>query len=242
MLSHISALIEWDVPMWDTPPDVVHVTRVDRKSGRRREAGVQQHLGALRDHDVVDLNGIRVTSATRSGMDSLMMLNVEHGMAAIGDLLHRNLTTPEALAECREYMERWPNTLHQDLVLRLADGRCESIGEHRTLHMCWRQGLPRPEPQYPIYDAHGREVYRVDFAWPDLKVYLEFDGKVKYQELLQEGESVTDVVLREKRREELICELTGWRCIRIVWADLYRPEQTAARIRALFAPSATAAG
>ena len=35
---------------------------------------------------------------------------------------------------------------------------------------------------------------------------------------------------REKRREELICGLTGWRCIRIVWADLYRPELVIARI------------
>jgi hypothetical protein len=41
-------------------------------------------------------------------------------------------------------------------------------------------------------------------------------------------------VLREKRREELICELTGWRCIRIVWADLYAPVKTADRIRAMF--------
>ena len=39
-------------------------------------------------------------------------------------------------------------------------------------------------------------------------------------------------MLREKHREELICGLTGWRCIRIVWADLYHPERTAARILA----------
>ena len=36
----------------------------------------------------------------------------------------------------------------------------------------------------------------------------------------------------------MICRLTGWRCIRIVWADLYQPEVTAARIRAMFRPVA----
>jgi hypothetical protein len=77
----------------------------------------------------------------------------------------------------------------------------------------------------------------VDYAWPELGVFLEFDGRIKYQELLKEGESVTDVVLREKKREELICRLTGWRCIRITWADLYQPERTAAAIRALLFPS-----
>ena len=37
-----------------------------------------------------------------------------------------------------------------------------------------------------------------------------------------------DVVLREKKREALICRLTGWRCHRIVWADLYHPVETCA--------------
>ena len=49
---------------------------------------------------------------------------------------------------------------------------------------------------------------------------------------LREGETATDAVLREKRREEVVCELTGWRCIRIAWDDLYQPEVTAGRIRA----------
>lgn len=61
---------------------------------------------------------------------------------------------------------------------------------------------------------------------------------MKYEEHRHEGESVVDCVLREKRRESLICELTGWRCIRIVWADLYKPAETAARIRRLFRTNA----
>ena len=119
-------------------------------------------------------------------------------------------------------------------------GRCESIGEARTLCLIYRQALPKPEVQYEIRDEWGRVVARVDFAWPELGVFLEFDGKVKYQELLKDGESPTDVVLREKKREELICRLTGWRCIRITWADLYRPEHTAADIRKVLFPGRAA--
>ena len=40
-----------------------------------------------------------------------------------------------------------------------------------------------------------------------------------------------------KDREEMVCELTGLRCIRVVWADLYVPARTAARVRAMFRPS-----
>ena len=40
---------------------------------------------------------------------------------------------------------------------------------------------------------------------------------------------------RERKREEAICRLTGWRCIRITWADLYYPERTCALLREMFA-------
>jgi len=40
-----------------------------------------------------------------------------------------------------------------------------------------------------------------------------------------------EFLLREKRREELICALTGWVCIRITWEDLARPHLLARRIR-----------
>jgi len=95
--------------------------------------------------------------------------------------------------------------------------------------------VPAPVTGYEFFDERGNVLFRVDFAWPELGVFLEFDGKEKYLKYRKKGESVIDAVLREKRREEWICRLTGWRCIRIVWADLYRPEQTVARIRAVLA-------
>ena len=240
VLSHLSAAAEWEIPLWDMTLADVHLTREDQRAGRH-EAGVQQHLGELRPVDVVDLNDERVTAPTRTALDCASILDVEHGVTVVGDLLHRKLTTQKELSECAGFMERWPGSLKHRPVLLLADGRCESVGEHRTIVLCWRQGLPMPQPQYKVRDpATGEVVARVDFAWPELGLFLEFDGRVKYQKLLKEGESVTDVVLREKRREELICRLTGWRCIRIVWADLYTPERTAAIIRSLFRPTTAA--
>ena len=99
------------------------------------------------------------------------------------------------------------------------------------MFLFWRQRLPAPECQYEIRDQSGQVIAVVDFAWPEYGVYAEFDGRIKYTRLLKPGQSVTDVVLAEKKREELIHELTGWHCIRIVWSDLYVPESTALRIR-----------
>jgi hypothetical protein len=239
--SHLSALVEWEVPMWDLSPDVVHVTRTDERAGRR-EAGVVQHLGELRDEDVVQRNGIRLTNPARTALDCACLLDLEHAVTIVGDFLHRKLTTKDELRAMAMFMVKWPGSLQHQLVVDLADERCESVGEHRTLFMCWAQGLPRPVPQYKVYDELGRLFARLDFAWPALGVWLEFDGRIKYQQLLKDGEDVTTVVLREKKREKRIAKLTGWECIRITWADLYKPEVTAMEIRELLSPDTAATG
>jgi hypothetical protein len=117
----------------------------------------------------------------------------------------------------------------------------ESVGEYRSMFLFHRQHLPRPEVQYKIWDRSGEVFAIVDFAWPELGVFGEFDGKIKYTRLLKEGESITDVVLREKRREELVCELTRWRPFRVIWDDFSRPAHTAQRARHLLFPTDHAA-
>jgi hypothetical protein len=78
----------------------------------------------------------------------------------------------------------------------------------------------------------------VDFAWPEYRLFCEFDGRIKYTGLRRPNETIEEAVLREKRREEAILELTGWRIIRLTWADLAQPAVTAARIRRLLARAA----
>jgi hypothetical protein len=237
VLSHTSALAQWGCPLWDADLTEVHLTRPDGTTNRR-EAQVRPHRGLLLDGDVVERNGLKLMSPVRAALEYTTLTNVEHSLVEVDDLLHRKLVELAALRARYADMARWPGTLITDLVLRLADGRSESVGETRARYLVWSQGLPPPEVNYPIFDEYGREVARVDLAWPAYGLFLEFDGKVKYERLLREGESASDVVFREKQREDLICRLTGWRCIRIVWADLYKPEVTAARIRAMFRPIA----
>lgn len=232
VLSHISALPEYGAPLWGLPTDVVHVTRRDRRAGRK-ESGVQQHQGILVPDDVAVRRGVEVTSATRTAIDITTVADTERSLVVVNHLLHEKHTTLEEVRDRYSSMERHPFTLHTDLVLRLADPRIESVGESRTFFLCWSQGLPVPEPQFIVPEQGAGEVFRLDFAWPQHGVWLEFDGKEKYVKYLREGETVADAVLREKRREDRVRELTGWRCIRITWADLFFPERTAARIRGM---------
>ena len=228
--SHCSAAIEYGAPEWGLPLLDVDVTRIDGTSGRR-QAGVHQHQGVLLDGDVVELDGRPITSATRTAIDVSTVLPTEASLVTVNHLLHARHTTLESIWQRYEPMQRHPHTLKCNVVLRLADPAVESVGESRTLFLMWRQGLPRPIPQYPLHDECGREIARLDFALPKAGVWLEFDGREKYVKYLREGESVADVVIREKQREDMIRERTGWICIRITWADLRRPEVVARRIR-----------
>jgi hypothetical protein len=233
-LSHTTALIALGAPLWDLPLDEVHLTRLDGRAGRR-EAGVRQHRGRILPGDVIEIDGTQVTSPVRTALDMTRITDVQHSRVSMDWFLHAANLTKLDLRTRAAAMDRSPGTLTTDLVVRLADERLESVGESLSMHMFWRGGVPMPEPQYKVRDEWGVVVARVDFAWPECGVFLEFDGKAKYEQLRKEGESVLDVVLREKKREEMICRLTGWRCIRIVWADLYHPDETCLYIRTVLA-------
>jgi hypothetical protein len=84
-----------------------------------------------------------------------------------------------------------------------------------------------------VKDTDGHEFARVDFAWVRHGVFLEFDGRIKYTKYRRKGETLEQFLMRERKRESRICELTGWVCIRISWEDLGKPEATADRIRRL---------
>ena len=164
-------------------------------------------------------------------MEVLTTATPEAALVVVNGLLHAQQMSHADLVAAVEAAKHWPNTLAAHVVLALADPRMESAAESRTYFLCRQQGLPRPEPQVVVLDEHGHPFARVDFAWPKHGVFLEFDGRIKYELYRREGETLEQFLLREKRREERICMLTGWVCIRIGWSDLETPIVTAGRIR-----------
>lgn len=230
-LSHTSAVLLHTSQVWNLDLRHIHLTRLDGRTGRK-EAGVSQHRGKVdRDKDIVQLDRVLATSPARSALELMMIATAEQSLVVVNALLQSGQTTMEELKATQERFARWPGTLGTELVLRLADPRIESVGESRFWWLCWREGLPAPVPQFPVVSADGQLVARLDFAWPEYGVWLEFDGKGKYVEHLRDGETPGDVVFREKQREDLIRRLTGWRCIRITWTDLANPRRLAELIR-----------
>lgn len=240
VLSHVSAAIEHGAPTWGVDLEVVHVTRTDGQP-RRREAGVVHHTGVLPDSDLVEVNGVPVTTALRVAAEMTTVTSVESALVSVDALLRMAGADDGEVAARQAMVNRWPHSLASQVVFRLADPRHESPGESRTAYFCWQTHLPKPEPQVKVRNEAGVVVARLDFAWPAFGVFLEFDGKEKYRRFRRDGETLDQFLMREKEREELICKLTGWTCIRISWAELHRPELLARRIRAILDSRRTAA-
>ena len=234
VVSHTSAALEHGATLWGADLDVVHLTRTDGRSGRR-EAGVAQHRGKLTDDQVGLVNGIAVTSPARCAMELIAALEPEPALVAVNSLLHAGVLDRHQLFVANRDLRHWPSTLASAVVLRLCDERIESVGESRTSYMFHAQGLPRPEPQVEIYDERGQLLGRTDFLLEEEGIFFEFQGKEKYQRYRRPGESVDEFVLREKRRTELICQVTGYVCFPLTWVDLERPVQTAGRVWRLIA-------
>nr|WP_300053361.1 type IV toxin-antitoxin system AbiEi family antitoxin domain-containing protein [uncultured Nocardioides sp.] len=230
VLSHQTALSEHGVDAWGVGFDETHLTRTDGRPGRR-EAGVVHHRATLGRRWWVVRDGVRATHPARAAIEVATAHGAEAGLVAACGVLNRELTTLAELQEVAKDAMRWPGSLGTRLVLARADARLTNVAEARVWHFFFEHGIARPEPQVEVRDAHGNLLGIVDFLWRALGVFLEFDGRIKYDSHRRPGESLADYLMREKRREEQICVEKGWICIRITWADLQRPAVLARRIR-----------
>jgi hypothetical protein len=61
-------------------------------------------------------------------------------------------------------------------MLDLVDAGAESVRESQLRVILIEAGLPHPVTQYTVLTADGMFVARVDLAWPELRVIVEYDG------------------------------------------------------------------
>ena len=152
-------------------------------------------------------------------METASLSTVASGLVVLDSLVDlKKVSVDEVHAAFAGY--HGPGSRKLQITVRLVRAGAESVGETLGRHLFWGQHVPEPVLQFKVYDEHGNLVGRTDYAWPGLGMLGEFDGNVKYERYLRPGETVHDAVVREKRREDLLREITGWLMIRLIWADL----------------------
>ena len=177
-----------------------------------------------------------VVPPARAALEAALITDVRKGLVVVDSALNLGLMTVDEMH--REYARIEGNRGSQSLrmTVGLARAGSESVGETLGRYLMWRHHIPEPVLQFEVRDSDGIVVARLDWAWPELGLCGEFDGREKYTRYLRDGESVAEVVLREKAREDLVRELTDLRMFRMVWSDLDHGNQarTAARIQRSF--------
>lgn len=234
VLTHQSSLAEFGVPLWGMDLGSTHLTRTDGRAGRR-EAGVVQHRAGLEREEWSIRDGVAVVNLARAVLEAIVTHRSEVGLVAACLALRSGGVSMEELRAAEEETERWPHSLNVRIVMARADGRVSNVAEARAWHLFHEQRLPLPEPQVEVFDEFGNLLGIVDFLWRGFGVFLEFDGKIKYEKFRKPGETLDQYLMREKRREEQICLMTGWICIRIQWSDLETPVRLAKRIAEVLA-------
>lgn len=217
VVSHASAGLLWELPVDRMLLIQVHVTR-PTPTGASRTSALHIHSGRLDASLITDRHGYRVTSLERTAVDLARQSQPERALAVLDAALRAGADPQMLQARMRE-AKGSPGVVAARWALDRANPLAESVGESISRYLILQAGLPEPVLQYEVRDELGILLGRADFAWPEQRVLGEFDGRVKYDELVAEGGSAADVVMAEKRRENLFLA-DGWWVIRWAWADL----------------------
>lgn len=177
---------------------------------RRRAPGIITWAGALADAEVCTVDGMRLTTPTRTAIDLARRYPIDTAVAAI-DALARATRTKVATIE--DAVARYPGrhgTARAIEVLSLVDPGAESPRETALRLSVVRAGYPRPQTQVPVYNEYDVLIGRVDLGWPEYKIALEYEGKHHRMSREQFDRDI-------RRYDEMIEQ--DWIVIRVTAAD-----------------------
>lgn len=212
VFSHASAAVALGVPAVDVDLSRPHLSQPAALDARL--VAVTTHRAELDESDVVEAEGLRVTSRFRTVVDLAATGSFVTAVVAIDDAIAKGTASDDIL---RWVEDRRPfrGARRIEAAAAIAVGRSESALESLSLARIHELGFPAPQQQV------GLGTYRGDFVWPNYGVWGEADGRLKYL--------TGDALLAEKRREDDI-RRSYPRFVRWDWDDAWRGTPLAAKL------------
>lgn len=177
-------------------------TLVPRPAEPMSRPGVQGFSSTVGPDDIWLVHGVRTTSPIRTAVDLLRWTPPFVGLAALDGLAHGGLLEPGDVLGRLAPLRGQRFVAKARRLASLCEPASESAGESWMRLRVIDAGLPRPVVQVPIV-AGGREVYRLDCGYPELRIGFEYDG------VLWHGETAGQVRADESRRDDLR-DRFGW--------------------------------
>lgn len=219
--SHTTAARLYGIPLPERlrGDDPVHVT-VEAPSRAPQIAGVVGHSARRLAPD--RRTGLPLTGPEHTWLDLASVLRRTE-LVAVGDyLLACDLASSESLAHEIESSAGRRGIATARLALPLIRQGAESPAESVFRVLLHDEGLAPPCLNYRIHARDGQFVARVDMAYPDQRLVVEYEGDHHRVERRQWHKDI--------RRQGALEDL-GWRVIRVTASDLADPTDVFTRIR-----------
>ena len=182
-----------------------------RRKHTSRRGGVFGGERDLEPGEITTVGGVRVTTPARTAADLACLFGRAEALAALDAFMRVAGVTREDLDKLMPRFRGRRGVVQLRELVPLATPLAESPGESWTRLAIHDAGFPAPRPQCPII-VNGREKYRLDLAYEQWKIVIEYDGREHHS-------SPEDRKSDEKRRTWL--SRRGWIVI-VVTKDDFR--------------------
>ncbi|MDT5109690.1 MAG: hypothetical protein QOE20_1580, partial [Mycobacterium sp.] len=157
--------------------------------------------------EVLDVAGTPVTTAARTAFDvgrhTLSRLRALQRLDALANATHVKVADIEGVMAAHPGARGLPRLR---AVLPLVDAGAESPQETLARLVLIEAGLPAPRTQFEVFGRFGEFIARVDMAYDDVKIAIEYDGPQHW----------TDPAVRQRDIDKQV-ELADlhWKMIRV---------------------------
>jgi len=222
VVSGRSAAVLWGVDAAG-PDDDVELT-VPPTSSASTLPGIRVRRRFLPPHHIAQRRRVPVTSGDLTAVDLAGRLRRSEAVVLVDQMVAARAADLDGVrALASSLTGRF--SARARVAVALADGLAGSPQETRLRLLLHASALPRPVAQHTVTDAAGRFVARVDFAWPEHRLALEYEGA-------WHGEPQQVAKDRARLNRLTAC---GWRVLFVTAADLRDPVRLIARVAAALA-------
>jgi hypothetical protein len=196
------------------PSNRVVVTVPHRRTNRCQDVVVHESTDLAPEHTMV-VAGLPVTTPERTIVDLAAVTRPATLRSIIASGLVTQRIEMSAVVRVFDDIARRgkPGVAALRSILEDLGGEpivVESELERRFLDVVRAAGLPDPAVQFSV-PWRSRAAGRVDFAYPDVHLIIECDGR-RWHTALEAFEV--------DRRRDNLAQLAGWRVLRFTWADV----------------------